>query len=86
MTSTWSGECSAQHLLIITGFDCLMLARTGGGLIKGRNSVHLQACAAKKLPNISCMISCNINRRTYIRLQDLSESALPRSLPRNLSR
>ena len=45
-----------------------MLARTGGGLIKGRNSVHLQACAARKFPNISCMIGCNLNRCTYIRL------------------
>ena len=46
----------------------LMLTRTGGGLIKGRNSVHLQACAARKFHNVSCMIGCNLNRCTYIRL------------------
>ena len=45
-----------------------MLARQRGGLIKGSNSVHLQVCAAKEFPNISCMIGCNINRCTYIRL------------------
>ena len=47
---------------------CLTLSRARGGLIKGRNSVHLQACAAKNFPNFSCIIDCSINRCTYIRL------------------
>ena len=66
MTSTWSGACSAQHLLIITGFDLFNACKDKGRPNYGRNSVHLQAYAAKKFPNISCMIGCNINRCTYI--------------------
>ena len=31
MTGTWSGACSAQHLLIITGFDLFNACKDKGG-------------------------------------------------------
>ena len=85
MTGTWSGACSAQHLLIITGFDLFNACKDKGGgegLLKGRNTAHLQACAAKKFPNISFMICCNINRCTYINLPTCWSGILSRHLSR----